>query len=95
MPSSPGATSGKVYIVGAGPGDPGLITVKGARLLAAADIVFYDDLLDTRLLELTRPDCENVYAGHRGGRQPEPRLQGSLQGRLLPRRAVRPLRRSS
>ena len=71
MPSSPGATSGRVYIVGAGPGDPGLITVKGARLLAAADIVFYDDLLDTRLLELTRPDCEHVYAGHRGGRQPE------------------------
>ena len=71
MDSQDAATAGHVYIVGAGRGDPGLITVKGARLLAAADVVLYDDLLDTRLLELTRPDCEKVYAGHRGGRQPE------------------------
>ena len=64
------ATAGRVYIVGAGPGDPGLITLKGARLLAEADVVLYDDLLDTRLLDLTRPECERVYAGHRGGRVP-------------------------
>ncbi|MDA0336298.1 MAG: uroporphyrinogen-III C-methyltransferase, partial [bacterium] len=68
--SAPHAT-GHVFIVGAGPGDPGLITVKGARLLAAADVVLYDDLLDTRLLEHTRPDCVRVYAGHRGGRRPD------------------------
>ena len=79
------ATVGRVYIVGAGPGDPGLITVKGARLLAEADVVFYDDLLDTRLLELTRPECERVYAGHRGGRAPdEPRSrQDELNERLV------------
>ncbi|MCS5616884.1 MAG: uroporphyrinogen-III C-methyltransferase, partial [Pirellulales bacterium] len=59
---------GRVYIVGAGPGDPGLITLKGARLLAEADVVLYDDLLDTRLLDLARPECERVYAGHRAGR---------------------------
>lgn len=85
MDSQDAATAGHVYIVGAGPGDPGLITVKGARLLAAADVVLYDDLLDTRLLELTRADCEKVYAGHRGGRQPEgPRSrQDEVNERLI------------
>jgi len=85
MDSQDAATAGHVYIVGAGPGDPGLITVKGARLLAAADVVLYDDLLDTRLLELTRTDCEKVYAGHRGGRQPEePRSrQDEVNERLI------------
>ncbi len=68
MDSRAAATVGRVYIVGAGPGDPGLITLKGARLLAEADVVLYDDLLDTRLLDLARPECERVYAGHRAGR---------------------------
>lgn len=79
------ARAGHVYIVGAGPGDPGLITTKGARLLASADVVLYDDLLDTRLLQLTRPDCEHVYAGHRGGRRPDaPRSrQDELNERLV------------
>ncbi|MFH1572178.1 MAG: SAM-dependent methyltransferase, partial [Gemmatimonadota bacterium] len=66
---------GCVYIVGAGPGDPGLLTLKGAHLLAQADVVFHDHLLDPRLLDLCRTDCERVYAGHRGsggsGRQQE------------------------
>jgi uroporphyrinogen III methyltransferase/synthase len=78
-------SSGLVSIVGAGPGDPGLLTLKGARLLAEADVVLYDDLLDTRLLEMTRPDCERIYAGHRGGRRPEgPRTrQDELNERLV------------
>lgn len=59
---------GQVYIVGAGPGDPGLLTVKGARLLEAADVVLHDDLLDPRILDRVRDDCQLVYAGHRGGR---------------------------
>lgn len=83
--SSQSAAAGCVYIVGAGPGDPGLITVKGARLLAEADVVLYDDLLDPRLLDLTRHDCERVYAGHRGGRQADgPRnRQDELNARLV------------
>ena len=60
-------TPGHVYIVGAGPGDPGLITLKGARCLEAAEVVLYDEILDRRLLGLARPDCEKIYVGKRGG----------------------------
>ncbi len=60
-------TPGYVYIVGAGPGDPGLITLKGARYLEAADVVLYDEILDRRLLDLTRPACKKIYVGKRGG----------------------------
>jgi uroporphyrinogen III methyltransferase / synthase len=84
MDSRDAAIAGHVYIVGAGPGDPGLITVKGARLLAAADVVLYDDLLDTRLLDLTGPTCVRVYAGHRGGSRPDTRSrQDEVNDRLI------------
>lgn len=53
----------KVYLVGAGPGDPGLITWKGRNLLATADSVLYDHLANEHLLELTRKDCERIYVG--------------------------------
>jgi uroporphyrinogen III methyltransferase/synthase len=53
----------KVYLVGAGPGDPDLITWKGRQLLALADSVLYDHLASEHLLELTRKDCERIYVG--------------------------------
>ena len=53
----------KVYLVGAGPGDPDLITWKGRRLLAIADAVLYDHLANEHLLDLTRRDCERIYVG--------------------------------
>jgi uroporphyrinogen III methyltransferase/synthase len=53
----------KVYLVGAGPGDPDLITWKGRKLLALADSVLYDHLASEHLLELTRKDCERIYVG--------------------------------
>jgi uroporphyrinogen III methyltransferase/synthase len=53
----------KVYLVGAGPGDPDLITWKGRKLLAVADAVLYDHLASEHLLELTRKDCERIYVG--------------------------------
>ena len=62
------ASAGIVYIVGAGPGDPALITLRGAQTLREADVVFHDELLDRRLLDLVSPSCELVYVGKRGGR---------------------------
>ena len=53
----------KVYLVGAGPGDPELITVKGRRVLAQADAVLYDHLANSALLDLAPPHAERVYVG--------------------------------
>jgi uroporphyrinogen III methyltransferase/synthase len=53
----------KVYLVGAGPGDPDLITWKGRKLLAIADSVLYDHLANEHLLGLARKDCERIYVG--------------------------------
>ncbi|MXZ89976.1 MAG: uroporphyrinogen-III C-methyltransferase [Chloroflexi bacterium] len=61
--------SGKVYLVGAGPGDPGLLTVKGARALVEADVVVYDRLLDPSLIELAPSSAERVFVGKERGRQ--------------------------
>lgn len=54
---------GKVYLVGAGPGDPGLITVKGAQLLQQAEVVVYDYLANPKLLDHVSEDAEVIYAG--------------------------------
>ncbi len=56
-------SSGVVYLVGAGPGDSDLITVKGLRLLRRADVVVYDRLIPFELLEETRPEAELIDAG--------------------------------
>lgn len=58
---------GKVYLVGAGPGAVDLITVRGAKLLAQADIVFYDALVDTQMLALC-PQAEKIAVGKRCGK---------------------------
>ena len=56
-----------VYLVGAGPGDPGLITRRGAEVLGAADVVLYDRLVDVRLLDLVPPGAVLVDVGKRPG----------------------------
>ena len=58
---------GKVYLVGAGPGDPELLTLKAARVLGAADVVLVDDLVDRRVLAHARPGARIVEVGKRGG----------------------------
>ena len=60
---------GKVYLVGAGPGDPGLITVKGAERLGRADVVLYDRLLDPALLDLVPESARRVFVGKERDRQ--------------------------
>ncbi|MCS6927327.1 MAG: uroporphyrinogen-III C-methyltransferase [Candidatus Binatia bacterium] len=59
--------SGKVYLVGAGPGDPGLLTLKGKRCLAEADVVIYDYLVDQRILACARRGATLIYAGKKSG----------------------------
>src|SRR5260370_19252909 len=61
--SSDAAAAAKVYLVGAGPGDPDLITWKGRKLLAIADSVLYDHLANEHLLDLTPKNCERIYVG--------------------------------
>jgi uroporphyrinogen III methyltransferase / synthase len=56
---------GTVYLIGAGPGDPGLITVKGLERLGAADVVVYDYLANPALLEDLAPEVERIYVGKR------------------------------
>lgn len=60
-------SKGFVYLVGAGPGDPGLITVRGRECLSIADLVVYDYLAGEYLLSFARPDAELIYAGKIGG----------------------------
>lgn len=55
--------AGTVYLVGGGPGDPGLITVRGLQLLREADCIVYDRLSPPELLEEAKPGCEKIYAG--------------------------------
>lgn len=57
----------KVYLVGAGPGDPELITLKGRRILESADCVLYDHLANTELLDFAPPDAERIYVGKKKG----------------------------
>ena len=58
-------SDGIAYLVGAGPGHPGLITMRGKRLLKQADVVLYDRLIARELLDHCRPDAELVFVGKR------------------------------
>ena len=76
---------GRVYLVGAGPGDPGLITVKGREWLGRADVVVYDHLVSERLLEACPPGAMIIYAGKEKGRHAKSQAQIN---RLIVRQAT-------
>ena len=65
--STPQPANGKVYLVGAGPGDPGLITLRGKYLLEHAQVVVYDYLANPKLLSYVPKNAQLIYAGKKGG----------------------------
>ena len=72
---------GTVWLVGAGPGDPGLLTLHAVNALAQADVIVYDALVGDVVLRLAKPDAEREFAGKRGGR-PSPK-QRDISERLI------------
>ncbi len=72
---------GIVYLIGAGPGDPGLITVRGLDLLRAADVVVYDRLIAPELLREARADAELVYVGKASSHHTLPQCE--INARLI------------
>ncbi len=54
-----------VFIVGAGPGDPGLLTIKAKELIERAEIIFYDKLVNKQILDWASPECKIIYVGKR------------------------------
>ncbi|MHB1872669.1 MAG: uroporphyrinogen-III C-methyltransferase [Steroidobacteraceae bacterium] len=59
---------GEVWLVGAGPGDPALLTLEAVRVLAQAEVVVHDALIDPKVLEFAPANAERIFAGKRGGR---------------------------
>ena len=66
-PASHPTSLGRVALVGAGPGDAELITLKGARLLGQADVVVYDNLVGDGIIDLARPGAERIFVGKMAG----------------------------
>ena len=82
----------KVYLIGAGPGDPGLMTIKGKECIEAADVVVYDYLANKEFLKMARPDAEIIYVGKKGGSHTVPQdrineiiVEKALEGRTVAR----------
>ena len=76
--------AGVVYLVGSGPGDPRLVTVRGLECIRRADVILYDSLANTMLLDYARPDCEKI---HVGGRAAQDRLTQSEVNDLIIQKA--------
>ena len=73
--------AGKVWLIGAGPGDPDLLTVKAARLIGQADALVYDHLVSDEIMALARPDARRIYAGKEASKHTLP--QASINQLLV------------
>src|SRR5258708_11939042 len=71
----PGAKSGRVFLVGAGPGDPGLLGARALEVIAEADVILYDRLVGLGALDGARADAELVFVGKEGGGEAVPQEQ--------------------
>src|SRR4029450_5887753 len=85
-------TPGIVYLVGAGPGDPGLITARALELIVAADVIVHDRLIPRASLAAARPDAELLYVGKEPGAASVPQegieellIDRARQGKLVVR----------
>ena len=85
-------STGKVYLIGAGPGDPKLLTIRAAEAIAASDVIVYDYLVNPEVLGHSRRGAELIYAGKRTGRQSMSQTQinrllidHALEGRIVAR----------
>jgi uroporphyrin-III C-methyltransferase len=81
LAAGPGPAPGEVWLVGAGPGDPGLLTLRAAEALRRADLVLHDALPGRAVLRLIRPGAEVVNVGKRKGHAPVP--QARINARLV------------
>ena len=86
------ATTGRVALVGAGPGDAELITLKGARLLQSAEVVVYDNLVSQGILDLISPTAERIFVGKMAGNHTMPQddicqllVDKALEGKFVVR----------
>lgn len=73
--NEPISRHGKVYLIGAGPGDPDLITIKGLRLLKQADVILYDRLISPELLKEARTEAQCIYVGKSDGHHTIPQAE--------------------